>query len=184
MRASPKHLFEDLLIVEMVDERNRPVPPGEVAAKLLVTVLFSRTQPLIRYEMSDTISLSNLRCECGRELGLVDQVEGRREEVIVLPQPAGTTVSIHPNVFHHILEPLPVKQWQIEQTEARLSCASSRAGAVVPGTIAAASRARFRSRRPARADRVQFVDAVAKTPLGKSPLIKAPSPRRGSPVAV
>ena len=27
-----------------------------------MTVLFSRTQPLIRYEMSDTITLSDVRC--------------------------------------------------------------------------------------------------------------------------
>ena len=64
-----KHLFEDLLIVEIVDDRNRPVPAGVVGAKVLVTVLFSRTQPLIRYEMSDTISLSEGRCDCGRHLG-------------------------------------------------------------------------------------------------------------------
>ena len=42
----------------MVDERNRPVPAGELGAKVLVTVPFSRTQPLLRYEMSDTIALS------------------------------------------------------------------------------------------------------------------------------
>jgi phenylacetate-CoA ligase len=63
------HLFEDLVITEVVDDRNRPVPVGEVGAKVLVTVLFSRTQPLIRYEMSDTISLSESHCECGRADG-------------------------------------------------------------------------------------------------------------------
>jgi phenylacetate-coenzyme A ligase PaaK-like adenylate-forming protein len=72
-----KHLFEDLLIIEMVDDRNRPVPPGETGAKLLVTVLFSRTQPLIRYEMSDRLSLSPDACPCGRTFGLVGGVDGR-----------------------------------------------------------------------------------------------------------
>jgi phenylacetate-CoA ligase len=47
------HLFEDLVITEVVDADNQPVPPGEYGAKVLVTVLFSRTVPLIRYEMSD-----------------------------------------------------------------------------------------------------------------------------------
>lgn len=49
-----KHVYEDLLIVEPMDRAGNPVPPGTTGAKLLVTVLFSRTLPLIRYEMSDT----------------------------------------------------------------------------------------------------------------------------------
>ena len=49
------HLFEDLVITEVVDADNQPVPPGEYGAKVLVTVLFSRTVPLIRYEMSDSL---------------------------------------------------------------------------------------------------------------------------------
>src|SRR5215216_1556548 len=49
------HLFEDLVITEVVDENNRPVPQGVYGEKVLVTVLFSRTLPLIRYEMSDSV---------------------------------------------------------------------------------------------------------------------------------
>lgn len=51
------HLSEDLVITEVVDEEHRPVPPGTFGAKVLVTVLFSRTQPLIRYGMSVSCSL-------------------------------------------------------------------------------------------------------------------------------
>lgn len=54
------HIFEDLLIVENVDEYNHPVPPGEYGAKLLVTTLFSQTQPLIRYEINDSIRGTSL----------------------------------------------------------------------------------------------------------------------------
>jgi len=36
------HIFEDLLIIEVVDEAYRPVPPGAYGARLLVTTLFSR----------------------------------------------------------------------------------------------------------------------------------------------
>jgi phenylacetate-coenzyme A ligase PaaK-like adenylate-forming protein len=43
----------DMCIVELVDERNDPVTPGNVSAKLLVTNLHNLTQPLIRYELSD-----------------------------------------------------------------------------------------------------------------------------------
>ena len=46
-RHAGMHLFEDLVITEVVDERHRPVPAGTFGAKLLVTVLFSRTLSLI-----------------------------------------------------------------------------------------------------------------------------------------
>ncbi|MEK7786982.1 MAG: phenylacetate--CoA ligase family protein, partial [Chloroflexota bacterium] len=49
------HLYEDLVIVEVVDEHYRAVPPREYGAKLLITTLFSRTQPLIRYELNDSV---------------------------------------------------------------------------------------------------------------------------------
>jgi phenylacetate-CoA ligase len=52
------HLFEDLLVPEVVDEDYRPVPPGVTGARLLVTVLFSRAIPLIRYEMTDRVRLA------------------------------------------------------------------------------------------------------------------------------
>ena len=36
------HLFEDLVITEVVDADNQPVPPGEYGAKVLVTALFTQ----------------------------------------------------------------------------------------------------------------------------------------------
>ena len=42
-------VFEDNAIFEVVDEQYRPVPPGVYGDKVLITMLSSRTQPLIRY---------------------------------------------------------------------------------------------------------------------------------------
>jgi len=142
------HLYEDLVITEVVDDRNRPVPVGEAGAKVLVTVLFSRTQPLIRYEMSDRISLSPSPCDCGRTFGLVDAIQGRAEDLLTLPGAAGGTVTIHPNVFHLVLEPLPIRQWQVQQTLDGLTIR------IVPGLVPVDATAvdvalARRSRRPA-----------------------------------
>jgi phenylacetate-coenzyme A ligase PaaK-like adenylate-forming protein len=49
-RHSGIHLFEDQAVVEVVDERDRPVPAGRVGHKLLVTNLVTLTQPLIRLQ--------------------------------------------------------------------------------------------------------------------------------------
>ena len=43
----------DMCITELVDGDNRPVPDGTPSAKVLLTNLHNRTQPLIRYELTD-----------------------------------------------------------------------------------------------------------------------------------
>jgi phenylacetate-coenzyme A ligase PaaK-like adenylate-forming protein len=43
----------DMCIAELVDDHNRPVEPGVVASKVLLTNLHNFTQPLIRYELTD-----------------------------------------------------------------------------------------------------------------------------------
>ena len=125
--------------------------------------------------MSDTISLSDSRCDCGRELGLVDSIEGRTEDVLTLSAPKGTTVSIHPNVFHRVLEPLPLRQWQLEQVAGGLVLR------IVPGEATVAPKSIVAALASALAEAgavppsidVELVEAVLKTPLGKAPLIKA-----------
>jgi putative adenylate-forming enzyme len=168
-----KHLFEDLLIVEIVDDHNRLVPPGEVGAKLLVTVLFSRTQPLIRYEMSDRLSPSAATCPCGRTFGLVGGVEGRMEDLLTLPRATGGTISIHPNVFHKVLEPLPIKQWQVQQTADGIDVRIVRGNEPVDASAVAASIGRELAAAGAAPIQVrpQLVDKVVQTALGKAPLV-------------
>ena len=62
------HLFEDWCIAENVDAAGRPVPDGEPGARLLVTNLYKRTLPLIRFEVSDVVVLDRTPCACGRTL--------------------------------------------------------------------------------------------------------------------
>jgi putative adenylate-forming enzyme len=107
------HLAEDLLVAEGVDRQNRPVPPGIASEKLLITVLFRRTQPLIRYEISDRVVFSGNGCGCGLPWPVLEQVEGRDEEMLRLPAEGGGTREVHPVVFEGILDILPVAGWQV-----------------------------------------------------------------------
>lgn len=107
------HIYEDLLIVENVDNNNNPVPSGTYGDKILVTVLFSRTLPLIRYEISDSIKISPDNCSCGKAFTLIESVQGRAEDFITMIMFNNTIQSVHPNVFHEIFDQLPVLQWQI-----------------------------------------------------------------------
>jgi phenylacetate-CoA ligase len=118
-----KHLFEDEAIIEIVDDRGRAVPPGERGDRLLLTVFNRRTQPLIRYEMSDVVRPADGACDCGRPFALIDSIEGRVEDVLHFPARQGrnASVPIHPNVFHQLLETVPASGWQVRQEANGLS---------------------------------------------------------------
>jgi phenylacetate-coenzyme A ligase PaaK-like adenylate-forming protein len=114
------HVYEDLVIVEPVDARYRAVPDGQTADRVLVTVLFSRTLPLIRYELTDSVRLGTTRCPCGLPYRLLDAVEGRTEDTLTMPATTAGQVRVHPNAFHAALDDYAVRGWQIEQTTAGL----------------------------------------------------------------
>jgi phenylacetate-CoA ligase len=95
-RHAGLHLFEDLAQVEVVDDEYRPVPAGEPGSRVLLTNLFNRTQPLIRYELNDLVSLSPDPCPCGRPFPLLEAVDGRSDDLLELPAKAGGAISIHP----------------------------------------------------------------------------------------
>jgi putative adenylate-forming enzyme len=109
------HLFEDLVIPEVVDDQYRPVPPGQPGDRLLVTVLFSRTLPLIRYEMTDRVTLATQPCPDGLPFRLLDSIEGRTDDIVLLPASAGGTIRVHPVVFHRVLDLLDAPAWQVRQ---------------------------------------------------------------------
>lgn len=101
------HVLEDQVQIEVVDDEYRPVPAGKPGSRLLVTNLFNRTQPLIRYELNDLVTISPHACPCGRPFPLLESVGGRREDVLELPAvAAGGTVAVHPVTLHSPLNGL------------------------------------------------------------------------------
>jgi phenylacetate-coenzyme A ligase PaaK-like adenylate-forming protein len=59
------HFWEDAFIVEVLDEKNEPLPAGETG-KLTITNLFAEGSPIIRYKTALDVSLKEDECECGR----------------------------------------------------------------------------------------------------------------------
>lgn len=182
-RHSGLHLYEDLVISEVVDEANRPVPPGEFGAKILVTVLFSRTQPLIRYELSDSVRPSDARCPCGRPFRLLDGIQGRREDILELPARVGGTVRVHPLVFHDVLDRVPAGEWQVVQEGLALRLLVAGPSPDFDGAAAvAAIRQGVESLGASVSDVAwQEVAAIPRTAVGKAPLVRAD---RGAPVGL
>lgn len=173
-----KHVYEDLLIIEPMDRAGNPVPRGTTGAKLWVTVLFSRTLPLIRYEMSGTVRLGGRDCPCGRRFIQLEEIEGRIEDVLQLPGKEGT-VSIHPILFHHALDQAAVAGWQViqEPSGLRVLLAGLADGASQDGVRTAVSGA-LRSAGVVQIPLdVRIVEHVERTPLGKAPFVRG-LPRR------
>lgn len=111
------HIFEDLVILESVDQNNQPVPHGTFGAKVLITVLFSRLMPLIRYELTDSICVStHAACSCGRPYMLIDAPRGRVwGEALYFPSETGAEVAVHPVIFEGVVDMFPVSGWKVIQ---------------------------------------------------------------------
>src|SRR6266511_4468106 len=109
------HFFEDLVVTEIVDEHYRPVPPGEYGAKILVTTLFSRTQPLIRYELNDSVRMTTESHNCGMPFAVLESIQGRVEDSLTLPAISGGEVIVRPLVINRIMDIVPVSGWQVIQ---------------------------------------------------------------------
>jgi phenylacetate-CoA ligase len=168
------HLFEDLVVTEVVDSHDQPVPPGVSGEKVLVSVLFSRTQPLIRYELSDSITPSTrLRCPCGRPFALIEGIQGRVEEALAFPARSGGQVTVQPAVVHGVMDEVSAEGWQLVQEPERLAVLL----AGVPDSfdedgLADRLRRELRSRGALPPPvQVQRVRAIPRTALGKAPLI-------------
>jgi phenylacetate-coenzyme A ligase PaaK-like adenylate-forming protein len=117
--STPEHpraleLFEDLFVVEIVDERDRPVPPGTAGAKVLVTNLENHTLPLIRYELADRVVESPEPNPAGRPYRHLAAIDGRTADTLAFPARAGGTVSVLPLRLGGPFAGLPqVRQFQI-----------------------------------------------------------------------
>lgn len=107
------HLSDDLIIVEPVDDEGRAVAPGVRSAKVLLTVLYNDALPLIRYEVSDEVTVLEHACPCGSPHTLVEDVQGRRDDSFSYDR-----VVVHPHVFRSILgRARGIIEYRVIQTE-------------------------------------------------------------------
>ena len=169
------HIFEDHVLIEVVDADNQPAPPGTYGAKLLVTTLFSRTMPLIRYELSDSVRLSTALCPVDRPFGLISGIQGRAEDILELPRTGGGTIRVHPLLFHQVMDRVPTSGWQIVQEADGLRVllverTENQGGAGIP---AALQQALTEQGVAPLSLRVERVAAIPKAASGKAPLIHA-----------
>ncbi len=167
------HLLDDHSVVEVVDEQGVRVPPGEAGARVLLSVLGSRTLPLIRYELTDVATLAEGPCPCGRRSPRLASVAGPVRPLLRLPAATGGEVTIHPVAITAVLDSAPVQAWQVvlEPTRTRVLVVQPAATFDAAATAAALGGALSAAGATAQPVVVQEVGALERSASGKAALV-------------
>ncbi len=103
------HHHPELIIIEVLDENNKPVK-NEESGELTFTTIGVEAMPLVRFKTGDIVQLHSQPCACGRNTMRVGPVIGRKQQMIkykgtTLYPPAMNDVLIDfENIENHIIE--------------------------------------------------------------------------------
>jgi len=110
------HVNSDWFILEAVDQFYNPVPPGQYSHTVLITNLANHVQPIIRYELGDSVTVDPDPCPCGSPLPSV-RVIGRTDETLAFQSAKNTKVHILPLALWSVIKETPgVLRFQAIQT--------------------------------------------------------------------
>jgi phenylacetate-CoA ligase len=108
------HISEDQLIVEPVDLAGQPTPAGARSAKVYLTNLYNLALPLIRYEITDEVTVLPAPCPCGSAHRRIADVQGRLDDGFVYHGHR-----VHPHLFRSELgREAGIIEYQVRQTPA------------------------------------------------------------------
>jgi putative adenylate-forming enzyme len=101
------HLQEDIVAVQL-----EPVSNSESRFTPIITDLWRRTQPIIRYKLNDILTLEDQPCTCSSSWRVIRQIEGRSDDVLEFEQVSGGLRPFFPDTIRraillassHILE--------------------------------------------------------------------------------
>jgi phenylacetate-coenzyme A ligase PaaK-like adenylate-forming protein len=120
------HLNEDIAVYETVDGSNNPVNPGTPARKLLITNVINHALPLIRYELTDEVTVldePNPGPWTGRRIA---DIEGRSDDTFIYDD-----VEVHPHLFRSAIgRRREVLEYQVRQTATGADIALRAAAAI------------------------------------------------------
>lgn len=105
------YVNDDLLVLEAVDEADQPVAYGQCCHHLLVTSLYQRTLPMIRYRIDDRVILEppSERHPAFSRIGLID---GRSGDLFNY----GGLI-VHPHTFRAVIARHPrIRDYRVTQT--------------------------------------------------------------------
>ncbi|HZE37300.1 MAG TPA: hypothetical protein VE172_00660 [Stackebrandtia sp.] len=111
------HINEDWLYYEPVDADGAPTPPGEPSHTVLLSVLYRREQPILRYDLGDSVTVRPDGCPCGSPF-LAVKVNGRACDGLRLTNADGEVVPVAAvAVVTTVERTVGVDGYQVIQTE-------------------------------------------------------------------
>jgi len=176
------HIPIEHLVVEIVDDDGRAVPPG-TEGRVVVTDLFNYGAPFIRFDLGDRAVASSRACACGRGLPLLERVVGRQLEVLLTPDGRRVAGELFAVLFK---DQLAVARYQAVQRQADSVTLQVQLRAEWTPELRAATLLALRAHTgPAMTIDLQVVDRIAEGPGGKLAVVSNPwlaSLREQSPV--
>jgi phenylacetate-coenzyme A ligase PaaK-like adenylate-forming protein len=110
------HINSDWAIIEPVDADFQPVPAGVQSHTVLVSNLANRVQPILRYDMGDSILVRPDQCACGNPLPAI-RVQGRVADILTFSSQNGAQTKITALQFGVLFDRTPgVQLFQVIQT--------------------------------------------------------------------
>jgi phenylacetate-CoA ligase len=109
--AGGMHITAEDIIVEIVGDDGRVLPPGE-AGEIVTTHLATGDFPFIRYRTGDVGTLDDRPCACGRGLPLLKEIQGRTTDFVL----ARDGTLMHGLALIYVVRDVPgVRQFKIVQ---------------------------------------------------------------------
>jgi phenylacetate-CoA ligase len=109
-------MITDASFIEFIDKNGEHVSSGE-EGEVIVTGLYNRAMPLIRYRIGDVGKPVDEKCSCGRAWPLIKKIHGRTDDYLVLPSGRKISYMNFYDSFYKTLEKniFCVSQFQILQ---------------------------------------------------------------------
>jgi phenylacetate-coenzyme A ligase PaaK-like adenylate-forming protein len=106
------HLPDDLCLLEPIGPNGTPIPRGVTSDRVYVTNLYNKALPLIRYDVTDQITVLDGPCPCGSSFRRIADPLGRLDDTFTY----ANGVAIHPHVFRSALGHEDLIEYQVRQT--------------------------------------------------------------------
>jgi phenylacetate-CoA ligase len=97
------HVNSDWCVLEPVDRSMRASPAGSASHTVLITNLANRVQPVIRYDLGDSVTWLPDPCRCGSPHPAI-RVEGRCDDTLCVTGDEGARIRLLPLALTTVLE--------------------------------------------------------------------------------
>lgn len=112
------HIHTDFVFMEFMDAKKKEMFSGD-GGNIIVTRLFGRGTPVVRYTgISDFLITSKRKCDCHIHSPIIERIEGRHADSIVLPNGSLIPPLSFTGIPHHVMHDLntdKIQRFQIIQ---------------------------------------------------------------------